>query len=94
MRSRATPSETLHVLCSESHVLLKAMEPGDGTISVSGDPLLRFEDLLENDGACYWYHGRQPDFLKAGNEDSNHFLHHVPWKTDLLQRTTSLFTTC
>ena len=62
MRSRATPSETLHVLCSESHVLPKVMQPRDGTISVSGDTLLRFEDLLETDGACYWNHGRQPDF--------------------------------
>ena len=78
MRSRARPSETLHVLCSEFHVLPKAMELHDGTILVFGDPLLRFEDLLENDGACDWYHGRQPDFLKAGNEHSNHFLHHLP----------------
>ena len=38
------------------------MEPRDGIISVFGDPLLRFEDLLEIDGAGYWNHGPQPDF--------------------------------
>ena len=64
MESRATPAETLQVLCSESHVLQKEKQPHDGTKLVPGDPLLRFENLLEADRVRYRNHGRQPDYWK------------------------------
>lgn len=73
MRSRATPAETLHVLCSESHVLQKEKQPHDGTRSTSRDPLLQFEDLFEADRVRYWNQGRQPDFWKVAMKTANPF---------------------
>ena len=64
MRSRATPVETLQVLCSKSHVLQKGTQPHDGTELVFKDPLLWFEHLPEADRVRYRNHGQQSAFWK------------------------------